>query len=64
VIKERRRIGESRLIERFCDNRKALFFVGLAPAESIDALQQREEFSDQIHRQCQIPRSSADDWNE
>lgn len=51
VIKGRRRIGKSRLIEEFARGKKFLRFEGIAPTRKTTAKMQREEFARQIHRQ-------------
>ena len=58
VIKGRRRIGKSRLIQEFgksIKNAKTFFFSGLAPSESITAQMQREDFASQMQRELGIP---------
>lgn len=54
VIKGRRRIGKSRLIEEFAKGKHFLRFEGLAPMRSTTAQQQREEFARQMHLQLGI----------
>lgn len=64
VIRGRRRIGKSRLIEEFSKTfKKALFFSGLAPDKDIDAQDQREEFIRQLREQS-IPSNSRSDWGD
>jgi len=50
VIKGRRRIGKSRLVEEFskCNKIKLFNFVGLYPEIGITAQQQRNEFAKQM----------------
>jgi len=63
VIKGRRRIGKSRLIEEFAKGQHFLRFEGLAPTRSTTAQMQREEFARQIHLQIGIPGlESIKDW--
>lgn len=54
VIKGRRRIGKSRLIEEFAKGKHFLRFEGLAPTRSTTAQMQREEFARQIHFQLGV----------
>lgn len=62
VIKGRRRIGKSRLIEEFAKNMTFYRFSGLAPIDGIDAQAQRNEFALQLSRQTNIPELKIDDW--
>ncbi len=50
VIKGRRRIGKSRLIEEFAKNKTFLRFEGVAPTRFTTAQAQRAEFARQIHQ--------------
>jgi AAA+ ATPase superfamily predicted ATPase len=64
VVKGRRRIGKSRLIEEFSLGfKKAYMFSGLPPALKITAEQQRSEFIRQLQEQ-QIPSSGSQDWGD
>ena len=62
VIKGRRRIGKSRLIEEFAKNLTFYRFSGLAPINGINAQAQRNEFALQLSRQTNIPELHIDDW--
>lgn len=62
VIKGRRRIGKSRLIEEFAKNLKFYSFAGLAPNEKTTAQSQRDEFARQLNEQTGLPEISANDW--
>ncbi|MBX9922548.1 MAG: ATP-binding protein [Rhabdochlamydiaceae bacterium] len=64
VIKGRRRIGKSRLIEEFGKSLKTYTFVGLPPEKKMTAQMQRTEFSRQIERELQIPGLQAKDWGD
>jgi len=55
VIKGRRRIGKSRLIEEFAKGKRFLRFEGIAPTRKTTAKMQKEEFARQIHRQLGLP---------
>src|SRR3990167_1390551 len=63
VIKGRRRIGKSRLVEEFSEKFKFYRFSGLAPVAGITAQDQRNEFALQLSQQTGLPElSSIDDW--
>src|ERR1700730_10910113 len=62
VIKGRRRIGKSRLIEEFARGKKFLEFSGLPPIEGITAQDQRNEFSRLLSQQTVLPEMKTDDW--
>ena len=62
VIKGRRRIGKTRLIEEFAKNESFLRFIGLAPALGVTAQSQRDEFSRLLHEQTGLPNIQTDDW--
>lgn len=54
VIKGRRRIGKSRMIEEFAKGKRFLRFEGIAPTRNTTSQMQREEFARQIQRQLGI----------
>lgn len=63
VVKGRRRIGKSRLIEEFAKKFTFYRFSGLAPVVGITAQDQRNEFALQLSQQTSLPELSAiDDW--
>jgi len=64
VIKGRRRIGKSRLIEQFCTKYQHYIFIGQPPSLGFDGQQEREDFAHQLSRQLQIPTPRADDWGD
>lgn len=64
VIKGRRRIGKSRLIQKFCEPFKTLRFVGLPPEQKVTAQDQREEFCRQMQEQLGVRGLKADDWGD
>lgn len=64
VIKGRRRIGKSRLVEEFASNTRFLRFAGLPPTEKTSIHSQLEEFSKQLALNLQGPRMIANDWSE
>lgn len=55
VIKGRRRIGKSRLIEEFAKGSRFIRFEGIAPTRTTTAQDQREEFARQMQKQLGIP---------
>lgn len=63
VIKGRRRIGKSRLIEEFSNQLRTLYFFGLAPEEKITAEDQRRHFTNQLEKQIGLAGLQADDWD-
>ncbi|NGX34397.1 MAG: hypothetical protein K1060chlam1_00750 [Candidatus Anoxychlamydiales bacterium] len=63
VIKGRRRIGKSRLIEEFGFKHSFYRFCGLAPTEKTTAQTQRNEFSLHLSSQFDLPLVQVDDWS-
>lgn len=63
VIKGRRRIGKTRLIEEFAKGKKFFRFIGLAPTEGVTAQSQRDEFSLHLSQQTGLPDIKVDDWS-
>jgi uncharacterized protein len=64
VVKGRRRIGKSRLIQEFCKGLRTLRFVGLPPEEKITDQNQREEFCRQLCEQTGVRGLKAEDWGD
>jgi len=65
VIKGRRRIGKSRLIEEFAKGKKFIRFEGVAPTRKTKAQDQRQEFARQVQRQLGIPGlQDVKDWGD
>ena len=64
VIKGRRRIGKSRLIEESARDVKFFAFSGFHPTEGISAQHQRDEFPLQLGRLFYIPTPFSKDWSE
>jgi AAA+ ATPase superfamily predicted ATPase len=64
VIRGRRRIGKSRLVEEFARNHRFLRFAGLAPTEKTTAQSQREEFSKQLAQNLNTPQIIANEWSD
>ena len=65
VIKGRRRIGKSRLLEEFAKSfAKSFVFSGLPPTEHTSAQSQRDEFAGQLLRQTHASNFSKNDWGD
>jgi len=64
VVKGRRRIGKSRLIEEFAKNTKFIAFSGLPPTEGITAQHQRDEFARQLGQNFYVPTPYSTDWSD
>ena len=64
VIRGRRRIGKSRLIDEFVKGKKAYRFVGLAPTKATTAQTQRDHFAYQLHVEAGLPKIEVVDWRE
>ena len=62
VIKGRRRIGKSRLIEEFAKTYKFYNFSGIAPTKETTAQSQRNEFTRQFGELFNIPGLIINDW--
>lgn len=65
VLKGRRRIGKSRLLQEFGKGFGASYtFSGLPPESGISAEEQRNEFARQFERQIGIPLDRKGDWSD
>lgn len=64
VVKGRRRVGKSRLVEEFAKNHRFYKFTGLAPVDGITAQDQRNEFSRKLREQFGIPEVKSEDWGQ
>jgi len=62
VVRGRRRIGKSRLIEEFAKDMTLYSFSGLAPDEKTSAQSQRDIFAKQLQVRTGLPNVKADDW--
>jgi len=62
VVKGRRRIGKSRLIDEFSNKKRVYKFVGLAPNKKITAQSQRDEFALTLSKLTGLPEMILDDW--
>ena len=63
VVKGRRRIGKSRLLEEFSKNKKTYKITGLAPQNKTTKQDQLDEFSRQLSENTGLPEIKADDWS-
>jgi len=63
VIRGRRRIGKSRLVEEFAKSRIFYSFTGLSPLPETTAQDQRDEFANQLGQAISIPGIKSDDWS-
>lgn len=63
VVKGRRRIGKSRLLDEFSKDKLTFKFTGLAPQETTTKQSQLDEFSRQLSATTGLPEIKADDWS-
>ena len=63
VIKGRRRIGKSRLVEEFAKDESFFSFTGLPPKEGTAAQTQRTLFSEQLSKQFKVLVKDHDWWD-
>ncbi|MCC2667105.1 MAG: Archaeal ATPase family protein [Gammaproteobacteria bacterium] len=63
VVKGRRRIGKSRLIEEFAMPYKFYAFSGIPPTLKTTAQSQRDEFASQLNKH-NFPKMNAGNWND
>ena len=63
VVRGRRRIGKSTLIEEFSKKYRFYTFVGLAPTPRTTRQSQLDEFASQLTLTFGLPRLYADNWN-
>lgn len=64
VIKGRRRIGKSRLIEKFAEDSRMISLSGLPPEPRLNAQDQRDEFARQLGRFFKVPTPYSKDWGD
>ena len=64
VIRGRRRIGKSPLVQEFAQKIPHYVFSGLLPTGDISAADQKQEFARQLQREMKIPLPRADDWGD
>lgn len=63
VVRGRRRIGKSRLIEEFAKGKRFFSFAGIPPTTAIDAQTQRDVFAQQLGEQIGLTGMVAYDWS-
>lgn len=64
VIKGRRRIGKSRLVQEFAKNKHFWTFSGLAPTSKTTLQDQLNHFSRQLCQYAKLPPFSISDWDD
>jgi AAA+ ATPase superfamily predicted ATPase len=64
VIKGRRRVGKSTLVQEFAKGKRLITISGLPPAPGITQQKQRDEFGDQLCMQLGLPRISFSTWSD
>jgi len=64
VIKGRRRIGKSTLLQHFGKNLKTYIFTGIPPTPKTTAESQHEEFTRQMSRLFNLPVIKFEDWGD
>ncbi len=64
VIKGRRRIGKSRLIEEFGKGKRFLHFTGIPPDKGVTAQDQRNVFASRLGEYCNFPALRSNDWSD
>ena len=65
VIRGRRRIGKSRLIEEFAKSFDMFYsFIGLAPEKHVTKQDQLDEFSRQISQQFKTAYATFNNWSD
>ena len=64
VIRGRRRIGKSRLVEEFGRHHRFISLSGLPPRAGVTAQDERDEIMAQLSRKYSIPRVKANRWGD
>lgn len=64
VVKGRRRIGKSRLIEEFGKEHRFLQFSGLPPEKKVTAQDQRDAFAKRLGSYCNFHSLRGTDWSD
>ncbi len=64
VVRGRRRIGKSRLVEEFAKDYTFIQFAGLAPTKGVTQQSQRDVFAQQLSAQLNLPKIQSQNWSE
>lgn len=64
VVKGRRRIGKSRLVEEFASGYRFLEFAGIAPVEGVTEQSQRDVFGSRLGHYVGFPSLRSNDWSD
>jgi AAA+ ATPase superfamily predicted ATPase len=64
VIKGRRRVGKSTLVQEFAKGKKFFSLSGLPPVPGMTAQKQRDEFGNQLSLQIGLPRLTFSSWTD
>lgn len=64
MVKGRRRIGKSRLVEEFAKEKHFFVFSGIPPVEGTTEQSQRDVFAKQLGTQIGLPGIQAQDWSD
>ena len=62
VIKGRRRVGKSRLVEEFSKDKAFFTFAGIPPTEEVTEQTQRDVFAGQLSRYAKVSKGDSQDW--
>jgi AAA+ ATPase superfamily predicted ATPase len=62
VVRGRRRVGKSRLIDEITKGIRRYKFTGLAPVDGVTDQDQRDEFARSLSEQTDLPEMKTDDW--
>jgi AAA+ ATPase superfamily predicted ATPase len=62
VLKGRRRIGKSRLVQEFVKGQQFYSFTGLPPTSETTAQSEREAFAKQFKKAFNVSPENIDDW--
>ena len=64
VIRGRRRIGKSRLIQEFTKDKEHLIFSGLPPVPGMNKQRQIDTFAGQMAQNLSMPKLKVTEWSE
>src|SRR5438105_3078718 len=64
TIQGRRRIGKSRLVQEFAQDRRFLSFTGIAPTDLTTAQDERDEFAKQLAKIIGSKSAIFTDWSD